>query len=220
MRCMPSGLETMSDIDPAANRAEQLARRVTAAAPRLVIDGVDVRAKAIAELREGVTLPQAIWVTENDRLDEVFFEAAGKRYVAYGQGLKLPAGTTGDPKSYKALFGKVPATILHVDNQVNTAGEGALEALKLAGVYTVVRLGIVGLGIGASRVSESMAGVIGKVKGVAREGLEVIARKTGTKVPVAGAVVVGTLYVGEIALGALIGANRTPDEARVREITN
>lgn len=108
----------------------------------LSINGTNVKGN-IRELKAGVTVEQAFRAGQKDNLDQVYFEANGKKYVAQGDGLALSSLKKGDlPVAQVYLDGKkYDANIMAVDNEKNTAGEGWWN------LGTKIGLGVVGAGV-------------------------------------------------------------------------
>lgn len=197
---------------------DRVSRIVASLRPKLVVNGQAIRAEGIAELREGLSAKAASQRVGKDRLDELFFEAGGRHYVAYGQGLKVPA------RNSTVRYGALPARVLEVDNESNSAGEGAVTAVKLIGVKVGIKVGIVagvaGLAmVGAGKLSQSVSGVLSKAKHLGHRFLQGAARRMGTSVPVAGVIIGGTVLAVQIGAGALISAERKPDYGPLRDIT-
>ena len=99
-------------------------------------------------------------VNKKNGLDEVYFNAGGKDYVAYGKGMsvdKLKASSI-------TLEGKA-AKVLDFNNEINSAGEGALKAPvkaagfvlegvgALAGAYGTIATYGVACGVGSGMAS-------------------------------------------------------------------
>lgn len=84
------------------------------------------------EIKEGITLEQAVAATQGNGLDEVFFSQGDKLYVAYSEGMN-----NGDQNRIKNLnfgvFNGEQAKILAVSSEVNTASEGFSGSFKLIG---------------------------------------------------------------------------------------
>lgn len=119
----------------------------------LALNGVNVGG-TIRELKDGVKIESAIAAAKKDGLDQVFFEANGKNYVAAGEKLDLKGIKTGAvPVSDFRINGNIfDAKIIDVDNEVNSAGEGIK---KLSILFCGE--GIVGGTLSVRAISKGMA---------------------------------------------------------------
>lgn len=84
------------------------------------------------EIKEGITLEQAVAATQSNGLDEVFFSQGDKLYVAYSEGM----GGDDQNRIKNLNFGEFngqQAKILAVSSEVNTLSEGFNGSFKLIG---------------------------------------------------------------------------------------
>ena len=100
----------------------------------LMVNGVNVNAKYIRELKEGVTQNQLASAIDGDGFDSLVYKdpADNKFYVAYGDNMdfsSLQNRGAGD-RTHATLNGKTIEVKLF-ENEVNSAGEGAMEALNV-----------------------------------------------------------------------------------------
>ncbi len=83
------------------------------------------------EIKEGITLEQAVAATQGNGLDEIFFSQGDKLYVAYSE-----MGGGDQNRIQNLNFGEFngqQAKILKMSSEVNTAGEGFTGSFKLIG---------------------------------------------------------------------------------------
>lgn len=86
----------------------------------------------VRELKDNVSLEQAVAATEHNGLDEVFFESEGKNYVAYGT---LDVGDTAELKTKLASgkFGDKNIKVLQFTSEANFVTEGFVQSAKALG---------------------------------------------------------------------------------------
>jgi len=210
-----------------ALQQDALAPPSPATAPRLVINGVVLKTEGVAELRDAVNTQDAANLVKHDGLDEVFFAAGGKRFVAYGKGMNIPRNVAtfgGAVKPANAVFGRDAATILAVDNEVNSYREGAVDSLKRFGLMTSLKVGTIaaaaGLSaIGAGFLSTAVSNVLHTVKDISLAILKGAAGLMGTSVPVAGVIIGVTSFLGDIIYSAFKAEHRKVDYTPIESIT-
>lgn len=146
-------------------------------------------AESVKELK--VPLRDAISITKDNGLDEVFFKVDNKEYVAFGKNLDLK----GAVPDTKFKFGDKEATVTHADNEATGFWEGTAHGVKstpgmvfegtvaAGGLTAGVILGLsgavfglntlgkavsigVGMGVGYGLVSTAFPGAIGGVYGL------------------------------------------------------
>lgn len=108
----------------------------------LSINNREIAVQGIRTLRAGITIEQAVQKTKNNGLDEVYFTAGGKNYVAYGDSLALS-----DLKRNKipaVTFNGAKADVVAYDDEANSLWEGmskgAVDEIKSG--MTAVRTAI------------------------------------------------------------------------------
>lgn len=174
--------------------------------------GVSVQATAIGEYNQQIPLDVAKAALKDDGLDQIIFEAEGKTYVAYADGLNFEGLKKGGAPA--SIFeGNLPMTvtgrfagkdtdvrILHIDNEANTYTEGAKKlALVTAATQAVPNAVQVGLAPAAGRAAANGTNLMAKVTRWAGSAVTQLGQKTG----------LGTLGVavaaGVISMGVGVG---------------
>ena len=89
----------------------------------LTINGVNIAVQGVRALKPGITIEQASQKVKANGLDEVFFTANGKAYVAYGDSLNLSGLKKNNIPS--VTFEGVKADIISYDDEANSVLEGA-----------------------------------------------------------------------------------------------
>lgn len=89
----------------------------------LTINGKSLAVQGIRALRPGITVEQAIQKTKNNGLDEVFFNANGRTYVAYGDSLQISDLARNKIPAVK--FNTLQADVIAYDDEANSVWEGA-----------------------------------------------------------------------------------------------
>lgn len=84
-----------------------------------------LKAQSVVRVRPGQELAAAQTAKKNGA-DDVFFTIGQDTFVASGRGMALKGLKTGSAITHEGRQG----TVTMIDNQVNTAGEGALKVLK------------------------------------------------------------------------------------------
>lgn len=166
----------------------------------LNIDGV-------RELRVPIDVAQE--VTKKNGFDEIYFSAGGKDYVAFGKGIDLKSLSKSlVPAKLKGLN----IDIKYIDDEANTAAQGAKTALKSLTGKIVKGAGIIGGGfVGFLPVAIGNGLAFG---GAAIGTLGVIGFIGG------GALIGGALAVGVTAgVGAAIGTFKGTDMATIDKVT-
>lgn len=97
----------------------------------------------VYELKQGVSIDEAYVKTQKDGIDQVYFESNGKNYVATGDNLNIKKLKTG----FKGKLDGKDAIIMFVDNEINSAKEGAENVFKTAKNIAI------GAGIGGATLS-------------------------------------------------------------------
>lgn len=97
----------------------------------LTINGVNIPVQGIRALRAGITIEQASQKTKGNGLDEIFFIANGKAYVAYGDSLNL-SGLKKNSIPVVTFEGQ-KADIVAYDDEAN----GIWEGMKLGAVKAI-----------------------------------------------------------------------------------
>ena len=159
----------------------------------------------VKELKPGTTLQDAKALLDKakDGYDTIGFSSGGKDYIAVGQGLQTPKGgiLKMDGKECKIDF---------VEQEANTAGEGAVKALKsAAGLISIGASGLVGAGLGtAGSFLGGVASAIGG-GGAAMAGAPIIA----------GAAILAGVGAGAVAgVGAIQGATKKADSVMINQL--
>lgn len=98
----------------------------------MTINGVSVGAVAVLPIKTGVSAEAALKAVQKNGLDEVIFEKGGAKFVAYGDDLNFKGLKKGTVPS-STLDGQV-VSVLAVDNEVNSVGEGVKKQWKKAAV--------------------------------------------------------------------------------------
>lgn len=208
----------------------------------LIVNGVNVRAQYIRELQEGVTQEQLARAIDGDGYDSLVYKDPenGKFYIAYGDNMDFSSLQNRGPgdRTHATLNGRVIEVKLF-ENEVNSAGEGALEALKL-GKTVAIGAGKMAINNGIEIVGAGMTlGMFARMGGakVASTAGQSFLSKVGTwafgpakplvadagkgfgkavkwgAIAVAGAAVVGT------AGYAVYGAARSQNDKGIKSIT-
>lgn len=89
----------------------------------LTINGINIPVQGIRALKPGITIEQASQKTKSNGLDEIFFTANGKAYVAYGDSLNLSGLKKNSIPS--VTFEGQKADIIAYDDEANSIWEGA-----------------------------------------------------------------------------------------------
>jgi hypothetical protein len=177
----------------------------------LRVNGISTGAR-IYELKlpAGKTLSDLKQTASTDGLDQVYFESGERAYVAEGRGLNLSGlNQRGFMSSELILNGGTPAehsviaTIKLVDDEVNTAREGAALAARKS-------LGVVASGLGGSAVLAGAAGTkIGPALSEASRGVQAV--ETGFKSISAGIAPINQgIQVSTGAARAVLSVNQSP----------
>lgn len=157
------------------------------------IDNKTLNASTVVKLRHGQEIA-AREAAKKNGADDVFFTLGRDSYVASGRGLNLKGVAAGTKIRYNGQEGTVTA----VDNQVNSAKEGALK------VVTPVAVAVGGATGGGAFVG----GALGGLASAGAAGAAVGAVVVGAYALAAGAVAVGG--------GAAYGAFRKADSERLK----
>lgn len=86
----------------------------------------------VRELKENVSIEEAIKATEHNGLDEVFFESEGKKYVAYGT-LGIDDTKELKEKLNTGKLGGKDIKVINFASEANHATEGFAQAAKTLG---------------------------------------------------------------------------------------
>ncbi len=208
----------------------------------LMVNGVNVNAQYIRELKEGVTQNQLASAIDGDGFDSLVYKdpTDNKFYVAYGDNMdfsSLQNRGAGD-RTHATLNGKAIEVKLF-ENEVNSASEGALEALKV-GKNVAVGAGKMAMNNGVEIVGAGMTlGMFARLGGakVASTTGQSFLSKVGTwafgpakeltgqaakgfgKAAKWGAIAVGGAAVVGTTGYAIYGAARSQNEAGIKSIT-
>lgn len=87
------------------------------------INRQNISVQGIRELRPGITIEQAVQKTKKNGLDEVFFMAQGRAYVAYGDSIDLSKLKKNDIPA--VMFNNMSADLIAFDDEANSIAEGA-----------------------------------------------------------------------------------------------
>lgn len=217
------GSQLLQQVAAAPPAASPAATEGAGKLPTLAALGKELKAERIAELRDDVVISDAVKKLKKDKLDQVFFEAEGKRYVAFGKGMNISRllekkvhDTKGQP--VEIAFGSVKGRVLEVDDETNTTSEAIFGTIKRYGIWTGAKIGIVAGGavigaLGLGYFSKAVTGIIHTAKELTVGLFRSIAGRIGTTVPVAGLIVAGTMLVGEAAYTAYKVKHAKPDYA-------
>ncbi len=131
----------------------------------VTVDGSPLKGH-VNELKDGVSIEQAMAAGKSDGVDQVFVESNGKNYVIQGESLDLKGIKKGE--TFAQLYiGDTPvrASIKGIDNESNTMKEGAWNLgtkIGLGGVAASITLGIVGSALehGPDAGGAAMAGMM------------------------------------------------------------
>lgn len=195
-------------------------------------DELIIRNMKMPAVRE-VTVPleQAQKVTADNGLDEVYFQdAKGKLYVAF----QARGSLNGLKEGHRGHFHNQQVTVVHVDDEVNSAKEGARAPFKsakstaqtlvtgamTAGITAALTGAFVGVGNTVVALRSSAAAAAGNVslKAAAKAG----STTAGATIATAGAIMlVGTALVmgGLSAKEAIAGARKKGDFSTLDMIT-
>lgn len=220
----------------------------------LMINGVNVNAQHLIKLDKGVNQTQAMDAARDNGLDEIMVvdQEAGEAYMAYGQGLNF-SGFDGYQEGQQVLAtldGKRVAVVPFVaeingqivaptfDDEINSAGDGASEALgvaknvglKVLGMAKDNAIEIVGAGMtlgamarmgGAKVATTAGQGIMSKAGtwafGPAKE-LTGQAMKGFGKVAKWGGIIAGTAAVVGVGGTAIYGATRSGNAAAIEQL--
>lgn len=205
----------------------------------LTVNGVNTNIQKVRELKENVTLEQVQQSIDGDGYDSAIFEAEGKAFIAYGDNMDLSSLKNlkqGD-KINASLNGKAVNLVLF-ENEVNSASEGAMEALNLgkkavvggAKMFANNGLQIVGAGMtlgafarmgGAKVASTAGQSLLGKAATFAFGPAKELTGQAGKGLAKAGKwaaiIAVGAAVVGTAGY-AIYGANRSQNEKGINTI--
>lgn len=195
------------------------------------VDELTIRNMKLSAVREvTVLLDQARKVTADNGLDEVYFkDHEGKLFVAF----QAKGSLNGLKEGHRGHFRNQQVTVLHVDDEINSAAEGAKAPFKsaksagqslitsgaTAGITAAVTAAFLGVGntVVALRTTSSAAGSI-SLAAAAKAG----STTAGATIATAGvillagtALVLGGLSVKE----AIAGARRKGDFSTLDMIT-
>lgn len=124
----------------------------------MIVNGVNVNAKYIRELQEGVTQEQLAKAIDGDGFDSLVYKDPenGKFFIAYGDNMDFSSLQNRGPgdRTHATLNGKAIEVKLF-ENEVNSAEEGAMEALKL-GKSVAIGAGKMALNNGVEIVGAGM----------------------------------------------------------------
>lgn len=87
------------------------------------INHQSIAVQGVRELRPGISIEQAIQKTKKNGLDEVFFTANGRAYVAYGDAINISKLKKNEIPAL--MFNGVKADMHAFDDEANSVAEGA-----------------------------------------------------------------------------------------------
>jgi hypothetical protein len=87
------------------------------------INQQSIAVQGVRELRPGISIEQAIQKTKRNGLDEVFFKANGRAYVAYGDAINISKLKKNEIPAI--MFNGLQADMLAFDDESNSIAEGA-----------------------------------------------------------------------------------------------
>ncbi len=133
---------------------------------QLRINNINTGAKIYAlQVPAGQQIADLVDVGKNDGLDQIYFQIEDRLYLAEGDGLDFSGINKGlfpTMELFEKDGGREFARVIAVDNEVNTATEGAKNVLAVVGAS--VGLGVTGGGIMGARAMSRVAPGIQSVK--------------------------------------------------------
>lgn len=204
------------------------------------VNGVNTRMQHLRQLQDGVTLEQVQKALQKDGNDAVVFEQNGNAYIGYGENMDFSSLKNVAPgQKVTATFKGQAAHLVLFENEVNSATEGALEALRIgknavvggAKMFANQGIQVIGAGMtlgafarlgGARVVGAAGDGLLGKAATFAFGPAKDLTVQAGKGLAKAGkwAFIIGTgVALAGTAGYALYGANRSHSDAAIQSIT-
>lgn len=182
---------------------------------QLKFNGISVKATEVGRYKEEIPLDVAKAALQNNGLDEILFEAQGKTYLAYADGMDFKGLKSGGVPS-SVFKGNLPFVVkgefqgkrtdiklLHIDNESNTGMEGARNLLPVA----VMQGGSLGLKIAmapaAAKAAEHGTNLFAKISRFTGSMVTQASTKVGMN-PIALGVTVGALAIGAGVAGGAV----------------
>ncbi len=130
----------------------------------VTVDGTPLKGK-VNQLKDGVTVEQAMEAGKSDSVDQVYVEAGGKNFVIQGEALDIKDIKKGDFTQIYIGDDPIRASITGIDNEANTMKEAAWNLgtkIGVGGAVASVALGIVGTAMesGPDAGGAAMAGMM------------------------------------------------------------
>ncbi len=106
------------------------------------INQQSIAVQGVRELRPGISIEQAIQKTKKNGLDEVFFKANGRAYVAYGDAINISKLKKNEIPAL--MFNGLQADMLAFDDEANSVAEGAYRGAldELGNAVSFVRTSV------------------------------------------------------------------------------
>lgn len=97
----------------------------------ILLNGRQLDVQGINELKSGLSIQEASLKTKKNGVDEIYFTANGKNYLAYGDALKI--GELGQNKIATVTYKGYTGSVVAYENEINSFGEG-LKSGAMGGV--------------------------------------------------------------------------------------
>lgn len=97
----------------------------------ILLNGRQLDVQGIKELKTGLSIQEAAQKTKKNGVDEIYFTANGKNYLAYGDALKI--GELAQNKIATVTYNANAGSVVAYENELNSFGEG-LKSGAMGGV--------------------------------------------------------------------------------------
>ncbi len=151
----------------------------------ILLNGHQLNVQGIQELKSGLSIQEAAAKTAKNGLDEVYFTANGKNYLAYGDALQI--GELGKNNIATVTYKGYTGNVVAYQNEANSALEGmksgSLEGIKKVKDSVLGAVGNTITSIGPT-TTVAVAGVVGLAglamyRGIAMQGLSPMGNMIG-----------------------------------------